>query len=482
MKQKHLTANYAWNFVGVLLGFLFPVLSFMYVSRIIGVDGLGKVEYSFAIVNMAIVVSRLGIQTYAIGKASGYRDDRAQLSRFFSEILTISFVTTLLVEIGFLIIVFLTPAFAPYRYLLCIGSANVVLSTLGIPWLYSALEEFRYITLRQLAFQILSILLLLLLVRDENDVVAYAVVSVFAMSAPGIVNLLHAGKYVDYHLRGLSIGQHWKPILILFLFHASSSIYANSDKIMLGYIKGEASVGYYAAAIKIAAVVTEVLAVVRTTVLPRSAYYLLHQEETKYRKLLNSTVGLITMLSVPACTFLFVLSEDLILIFSGAEFRAAAPAGRILALMILFGPLNGMLVQNIFVIHGREKTAAIISGAGAVVNIVLNLFLLAPYGAKAAAATTVLSEIVVLALILVFSKSKNIFAGMFGEIWKYSCGAILIAICWIFYRNFALPPFLRVSSFGILGGSAYLVLMIALQESHMKQGVKIIRDKFFPKM
>ncbi|MDR0964657.1 MAG: oligosaccharide flippase family protein, partial [Clostridium sp.] len=73
--MKKLSHNYVWNMIGVLLSFLFPFFSFVYLSRVIGVAGLGKVEYVMAVVNMAMVLSRLGIQNYAIGRASGYRDD-----------------------------------------------------------------------------------------------------------------------------------------------------------------------------------------------------------------------------------------------------------------------------------------------------------------------------------------------------------------------------------------------------------------------
>ncbi|MDR0963312.1 MAG: polysaccharide biosynthesis C-terminal domain-containing protein, partial [Clostridium sp.] len=401
----------------------------------------------------------------AIGRASGYRDDKEKLSKFFSEIFIISLLTTFIVEVGFLAMIFTTSVFTPYRLLLAISSIHLVFSTLSIPWFYSALEEFRYITLRQLTFQILALLLMFVLVRDPQDVTIYMIIFVSSAALPGIVNIIHARKYVNFRLRGIRLGEHWKPIFLLFLFNASASIYINSDRIMLGYMRGETAVGLYATATKFTVVVTELLTVLRTTILPRSAYYLRHHDLVNYRNLVVGSAKIMSLLSIPACIFFVLLSPDLIAVLSGGGFEMAATTQRILAFSILFGPLNGILMQSVFVIQSREKTAALIAGMSAFLNISLNLVLIKTYGQNAAAFTTVLAELLVFMLAMTFGRRSITIREIFDELWKYLLGAAAMILVWQGVDLLMLSPIPRILVFGSLGAMVYLGVQLLCRES-----------------
>ena len=68
----------------------------------------------------------------------------------------------------------MVPKFQDYQSLLLIFSVMIALTSMGMEWLYGALEEYRYITLRSLAFQLISIVLLLTLVKSKRDLFIYA--------------------------------------------------------------------------------------------------------------------------------------------------------------------------------------------------------------------------------------------------------------------------------------------------------------------
>jgi hypothetical protein len=67
-------------------------------------------------------------------------------------------------------------AFFPARYgpLIWTLSSSSIFTTLGCEWLYAIHEEYGYLALRNIYFQILSLLLLLTYVKDESDLLLYA--------------------------------------------------------------------------------------------------------------------------------------------------------------------------------------------------------------------------------------------------------------------------------------------------------------------
>ena len=55
MKEKSIKINAILNIIYTISNIIFPVITFPYVSRILSVDGLGKVSFFSAIANYAIM-------------------------------------------------------------------------------------------------------------------------------------------------------------------------------------------------------------------------------------------------------------------------------------------------------------------------------------------------------------------------------------------------------------------------------------------
>lgn len=95
MKNKSLGLNAFLNGLKSTLNLLFPLITFPYVSRVLGVKGIGVYNYSNSIVSYFLLIAALGISTYAIREGAKYRDDKKQINEFASEIFTINICSTL---------------------------------------------------------------------------------------------------------------------------------------------------------------------------------------------------------------------------------------------------------------------------------------------------------------------------------------------------------------------------------------------------
>ena len=197
---------------------VFPMVTFPYITRVLSVENNGKITFATSVITYLTMIASLGIPTYGIRACAKIRDDVQKLSKTVQELLLINIFTTVVSYAAFLVLLFTVPRFMENKVLLAIMSINMLLNVIGVNWLYSALEQYTYITVRSLIFKILSIVLMFLFVKESQDYIIYGAITVFATSASNILNFINIRKFVSlkrtpdkYEFR-----KHIKPIMIFF--------------------------------------------------------------------------------------------------------------------------------------------------------------------------------------------------------------------------------------------------------------------------
>ena len=88
MKNKILSIkkNAVLNIIRTLLSIIFPLVTFPYVTRVLGPVGLGKTQFASNFISYFVMFAGLGIGTYGIREIAKKRDDKQELSKVFKEI------------------------------------------------------------------------------------------------------------------------------------------------------------------------------------------------------------------------------------------------------------------------------------------------------------------------------------------------------------------------------------------------------------
>lgn len=391
MKEK-ITTNFIFNTIKTVMVVLFPLISFPYISRVLGVEGIGKFQYCTSVISYFTLFSSLGINTYAIREAAKVRGDREKFTKFVKEIFTINMITTALSYLG-LLLFFMGGAFQGKRMVMLVYSVSIIGNTLCIDWFYQALEQYVYISIRTTVIQALSLVLMFLFVKKESDLLIYTLISVFSYKGYCFLNLYHARKYVDIkkHFQ-LELRKHIKPILIIFGATLAVSIYMNMDVVMLEYFCGDYQVGLYSAAVKVNSVVKNILNSIGAVFLPRLVSYLAKGQREEYEKLFHQGTELNLLLSVASTVGLFVLGKPIIEVFSGTKFLPAVFVGQILAIRLIFCALDNIFYNQVLIATGNDKKAFIGTTIGAIANLILNAILIPLFQGEGAAIATVISE------------------------------------------------------------------------------------------
>ena len=458
--------------------FIFPFITFPYISRILLPTGTGKVSFATSVISYFNLFAQMGIPTYGIRVCAQVRDDKKELTRTAHELLIINLILNVVTYAAFFVALAIIPQMREEKLLFLIISSTVFLSSLGMEWLYRALEEYKYITVRSIVFKFVALIMMFLLVHEERDYVLYGAISIFASSASNILNLINAHKYIGFKpMGGYNLRRHMKPIAIFFSMACASTIYTHLDTVMLGFMRDSTEVGLYNAAVKIKTILVSVVTSLGTVLLPRASYFVQTGEKDKFWRVSRKAMHFVIIVAFPMLIYCMLFAENAILFLSGDAFVQAVPAMIIIMpTLLMIGMTNVMGIQ-ILVPLGREKAVLVSEICGAVVDLAINAALIPLYGAAGAAIGTVIAECVV-AIVQITYLRKHL-EQLFGGI-RYMA-IVLAALVGIFgsfwVRSLALGHFMALLISAILFFGAYGVTLLCLKEEMATEIIDSVRSR-----
>ncbi len=462
-KQKSVKMNMVMNALLTISSLIFPLITFPYASRILLPEGTGKVGFATSVVSYFAMFVSLGIPMYGVKACAKVRDDREKLSRLVHELLMISFTMIVVVYSVFLVAVNVVPRIKEEKTLFFVISATIILNALGCEWLYKALEEYTYITVRSIVFKFIALVALFVLVHEKSDYVLYGGITIFAASASNVLNFINMRKHISFKwLGGYNLRQHFKMIMVFFSMSIATTIYTNLDNVMLGFMKGDVEVGYYTAAVKIKNILMGIVTSASTVLLPRASYYVDKNMMDEFYRILKKTMHFIILMAFSFSAYFIIFAREGVLFLSGDAFEGAIlPMMVIMPTLLLIGITNVTGIQ-MMVPLGMEKQVLLSEIIGAVVDLVLNMIFIPMYGALGAAIGTLVAEIFV--MLYQLYAIRRVDTHVFGDVpWlKVILATALAATACIWVKLAGLGVFLSLAAsavcfFGVYGG----VLLLA---------------------
>lgn len=464
-KRHSLKLNFIMNAILTMSSFIFPLITFPYVSRILLPEGTGKVSFATSVIAYFALFAQLGIPTYGIRACAKVRDDRLELSRTAQEIFIINTFMTILTYIAFFLALAYIPRLQADKSLFVIISTTLFFNAIGMDWLYKALEKYTYITLTSILFKFIALIAMFLLIHHKSDYIIYGGISIFAASASNICNFINVPRYIEIRpVNHYSFQRHMKPILIFFAMSCATTIYTNLDTVMLGFMKTDMDVGYYNAAVKIKNVLLGIVTSLGTVLLPRASYYIEHQELEAFRNITKKALNFVFLISMPLMIYFILFAHESVLFLSGKAYaNAVSPMQIIMPTLVFIGLTNIMGIQ-ILVPLGQEKVVLYSEIAGALVDLLLNLLLIPSMASSGAAIGTLAAEFTVFLVQFIFLQKDIINA--YKQI-RYTTilGAILVStIIAIGIKRLALGNFYSLLLSAFLFFGIYAIILSICKE------------------
>ena len=440
-KTKSLKLNFIMNTILTMSQFIFPLITFPYVSRILLPEGTGKVSFATSVVSYFAMFAQLGIPTYGIRACAKIRDNREKLTKTVQELFIINFTMSLIAYVALFGAIALVPRLQQDKSLFLIVSLTILFNAIGMEWFYKALEQYTYITIRSIIFKFIALVAMFALIHQKSDYVIYGGISILAASASNIFNFFHVHKYVSLKPVGnYNFKQHFNAVAVFFAMSCATTIYTHLDTVMLGFMTSDVDVGYYNAAVKIKSILVSIVTSLGVVLLPRASYYVEHNLMEEFYRITKKATNFVFLVASPMMVYFIIFAKEGIFFLSGSAYAGSiVPMQIIMPTLLLIGLTNIMGIQMLVPL-GREKAVLYSEIAGVIVDVILNALLIPRMASAGAAIGTLAAEAAVLMVqyIVLRNEIKNAFRNV-------HYGSLVIALA----TASILSVFIKQTSFGI---------------------------------
>lgn len=387
--------NIIYNSVLTVSNYLIPLIVFPYISRTLGVEGLGKASFVESIINFVLLFSMFGIYNLGVREIAKSKNDPQALNNTYSSLFALNTINTFIVFFIFIVAINFIPRFSEYKQILYLGSFNIIFNLFLIQWLFVGIEQFKFIVLRTIILRLLYVIAIFLFIKKPEDYAIYYILSVALVFFNALVNYIYSKKVVKFTFKGLSLKRFLGPYLFLGLYSILTSLYTTFNMTFLGLVADEREIGYYTTAVKVQSIFLALFTAISTAIVPHMSSLVGANKQAEIRSVVNNTVGVVFSLGIPIVYCSMVLAPQIIFILSGPGFSGAILPLQIVMPTLLLIALAQIVILQILMPFGNDKIILINTIIGAVVGLALNFALVKSFGASGAGMVWLVSEIVV---------------------------------------------------------------------------------------
>lgn len=428
--------NFVYSSVLTVSGYLFPLLTFPYVSRVLGVTNIGICNYIDSIITYFCVFSAMGISVVGVREIARVSDSVVERSSTFVNILLINAGFTLFSIVALLICIFTIPDFFQYRTLFYIGILKLLSNLFLVEWFYKGLEDFGYITKRAIIVKILYVLSVFALVRVQDDYIIYFFLTIIHISANAFINIIHLRKKIILSKIRISIKPYIKSYMIMGVYMILTTMYTTFNVAILGYISGPTEVGYFTTATKVFSIILALFTAFTGVMLPRMSSLLANHEEKRFLSLIDKSMSALFIFAFPTVAFFVVFSPDVIYLIGGKGYEGAIMPFRIIMPLLFIVGYEQILIIQALMPMKKDKAIFTNSCIGATIGLLFNLILIPVWGSIGTSIAYFLCELSVLCSALFFMRLYTNYKIPYREfLFQLMSNVPLFIICFLIYKN-----------------------------------------------
>lgn len=385
-------ANTSWLFAEQLLRMVAGLLVGIWVARYLGPEQFGIFSYAIAFTSLFNSIAKLGLDGIVIRDLVKEAENR---DIYLGTAFWLKLLGALLM-LGIVAIAMQLTSSDPLTnlYILIIASGAIFQSFEVVDFYFQSKVLSKFVSICKMAQLFISSLLKLYFIYTGAELIYFVLVTLLDQVT------LALSLYIAYRFQELgSFYGHFNKAIAKQLLKDSwplifsglvIMIYMRIDQIMIKEMLGERDVGLFSAAVRLSEVWYFIPVIISTSLFPSIVNAKKISDklyDTRLRRLYTFMIWLAIMIALPM-TF---LSNWLVTLLYGEAYREA---GQILMIHIWAGVFvfMGVASSKWFISEGLQRHLTINTVAGAIMNILLNIFLIPKYGIYGAAIATVMSQ------------------------------------------------------------------------------------------
>ena len=338
--------------------YLFPLITFPYLVRVLGVEIFGVLAMATAIVTYFKIITDYGFDLSATKEISVHRADKSKVVEIFNSVMIIKLILLIISFLLFSILVFSFERFSQYWEVYYFTFGLLIGQTLLPIWFFQGMENMKYITILTIISKTIFTLSIFIFIKTKEDFILVPFFYALGAILSGLMALYIINKRFEVNFV-------WQPIAIvkkyfiegwdIFMQRLYVSLHSNTNIIVLGLLTNDAIVGVYSIAARLIAIIGDIFKIVSRTYYP---YFAKKYSTNPIKSFLNlkKLVKFMFLLSFVSMLLMFLLDEWLVKLITGSNYDARIiDVLNILNLTIIILPFFALFTNVLIAINQGKK-------------------------------------------------------------------------------------------------------------------------------
>jgi polysaccharide transporter, PST family len=379
------------------LNLILPLLTYPYLARVIGVDNLGLIFFVSALITYFQVLTDYSFNMTATKEIAVNAGNTEKIHEIFNDVFSSKIFLLLCSFVVLCLVVFTIPFFSEHRLIYLLTFGNIVGLSLFPVWFFQGMQQMKYITYINFFCKLLFTAAIFVFVNGPQDMVLVPLFTALGFISSGLLSLWYLKKDFKVIIKRqpfVRIKEQIRQGRYIFLSEFKITLFTNTNTVLLGFIAGNAAVGYFSTAEKLARAIGNFCTPFTLALFPYMSKEMYSNSEKAYKSVLKIT-GMGTLIFLVVLIPVFIFADQLIVLVFGKEMVNSILIFRILLFIPIASFLDNMFGKQILLNIGKDKFYFRVILIATLCNIAMNIYLTTYYSYKGTAISLLITQILI---------------------------------------------------------------------------------------
>lgn len=397
-KNRILLNNVASLGIVQIVNYIFPLITIPFVSRILGPEGFGTINYITAFITYFILVVNYGFDFTGTRKIAVDPDNVDVRCKVFSEVTCARLLLLLLTTFIFLICINFIPILKKNVILSFLLFVNVISAFLTPQYLFQGLQKLSVLSVLSMLKGAFSAGLILILISKKDDLLLYVGIGVFTNFLISLIAMFYAVNFLKIKFHFCSI-KHcmnlFKEVRFVFFSSIIFSLYTTTNIIILGFFEKPTTIGYYTTAVSFILIVQSVVNIpLASSLYPFIGRAFSISREDGLAKL-RKLIPIVFWFTISICLGILLLSPFAIYLIYGKKFEGSIISVQILSFLPLISAMSSIMGIQTMLNLNMDKLFLKITTFASCFSLILNIVMAYYFSYVGTSISYLLTEIII---------------------------------------------------------------------------------------
>ncbi|MHA3788489.1 flippase [Flavobacterium hauense] len=379
------------------LNLVLPLITYPYLTRVLGADGIGLIFFAAVFINYFQVLTEYSFNMSATKDIATNAGNQEKLHEIFNDVLSTKIFLLGISFIGMLLIVFFIPYFRENKLIYILTFGNVVGLSIFPSWFFQGIQKMKYITYINFFSKIVFTAAIFVFVKTKDDILLAPLFTACGYIVAGLISLFYLRRYFKVPIKRQSFKRVKEQIKMgkyVFLSEFKITLFTNTNVLLLGFLAGNGAVGYFYIAEKLARAIGNLCTPFSLALFPYMSKEMHKNAVNAYRdvlRIVKNGMFLFIVFLIPV----FIFAEEIIILLFGEKMHNSILVFRILLFIPIGSFLENMFGKQILLNIGRDRFYFNVFLVATLCNIGLNLYLTSHYSYIGTAAALTITQLII---------------------------------------------------------------------------------------